>query len=228
MKWLVWLLLLVNAGLLAYFNLDHIVPSAPLAKAVEINPEKIKVLSQKEIDALPKKVMEVASVVPALATEATTTTPVSTCFEWGVFSATGLVGARYAVNKLALQATVKNQTYQEAKRFWVYKPPLKSPSEAQLKAQELQAMGVNDLFVIQEARWRNAISFGVFEDEQLANRLVSELKAKGIKDVVKALRNQGKGHSSLLLSNLATNQIAELNQLKAEFPEAALKEVACN
>ena len=227
MKWLVWLLLLVNAGLLAYFNLDHIVPSAPLAKTVEINPEKINVLSQKEIEALPRK-MEEAPVVPALAAEAAIATPVNTCFEWGVFSATGLVGAKYAVNKLALQATVKNQTYQEAKRFWVYKPPLKSASEAQLKAQELQALGVKDLFVIQEARWRNAISFGVFEDEQLANRLVSELKAKGIKDVVKALRNQGKGHSSLLFANLGTSQIAELNQLKSEFPEAALKEVACN
>ncbi|MEO6118532.1 MAG: sporulation protein [Methylotenera sp.] len=224
MKRLVWLLLLLNAGLLAYFNLDHILPSAPLAKTVEITPEKIKVLSQKEIEALPRKM----EPTPALNAEAAIATPVSTCFEWGVFSATGLVGAQYAVNKLALQATVKNQTYQEAKRFWVYKPPLKSTIEAQAKAQELQALGVTDLFVIQEARWRNAISFGVFEDEQLANRLVSELKAKGIKDVVKALRNQGRGHSSLLFSNLATNQIAELNQLKSEFPEAALKEVACN
>ncbi|HYN54464.1 MAG TPA: sporulation protein [Methylotenera sp.] len=228
MKWLVWLLLLVNVGLLAYFNLDRILPSAPLAKMPEINPEKIKVLSQKEIDALPKKMIEAAPVAPALAAEAVIATPASTCFEWGVFSATGLVGAQYAATKLALQATVKKQTYQEAKRFWVYKPPLKSTIEAQAKAQELQGLGVTDLFVIQEPRWRNAISFGVFEDEQLANKLVSDLKAKGIKDVVKALRDQGKGHSSLLFSNLAVNQIAELNQLKSEFPEAALKEVSCN
>ncbi len=224
MKWLVWLLLLVNLGLLVYFNLDRILPSTPLAKTTEINPEKIEVLSQKEIAALPKKLHEAT----ALAAETTIATPANTCFEWGVFSATGLVGAQYAVNKLALQATVKQQTYQEAKRFWVYKPPVKSAAEAQKNALELQALGVDELFVIQEARWRNAISFGVFEDEQLANKLLSELKAKGVKGVVKALRNQGKGHSSLLFSNLGANQIAELNQLKSEFPEAALKQVACN
>ncbi len=224
MKWLVWLLLLVNLGLLAYFNLDRILPSTPLAKTAEINPEKIEVLSQKEIEALPKKLPRAT----ALAAEATIATPANTCFEWGVFSATGLVGAQYAVNKLALEATVKQQTYQEAKRFWVYKPPVKSAAEAQKNALELQALGVDELFVIQEARWRNAISFGVFEDEQLANKLLSELKAKGVKGVVKALRNQGKGHSSLLFSNLGANQIAELNQLKSEFPEASLKEVACN
>ena len=87
---------------------------------------------------------------------------------------------------------------------------------------------MTDIFVVLEPKWRNAISFGVFEDEQLANKLLNELKAKGVKDVVKALRNQGKGHSSLIFNNLAANQITALKQLKSEFPEAALKEVGCN
>ena len=229
MKWLVWLLLIVNVGLLAYFNLDFILPSTPLAKIAEINPEKIAVLAQKQIEALPKIVQEANPPTrPALNAEATITTPVNVCFEWGVFSANSLAGAQNAATRLALQATVKQQSFQQAKRFWVYKPPLRSAEDAQAKALELQALGVDDLFVVQEPKWRNAISFGVFEDEQLATNLLNELKAKGVKEVYKALRNQGKGHSSLMFNNLAANQITELNQLKSEFPEAALKEVACN
>lgn len=237
MKLLVWLLLIINLLLLAYFNIDHILPSVPIAKTVEIAPENIKVLSQKEIEALPRKTITPAAPVVTAnldtaitlpnAHAAPTATPTS-CFEWGVFSANSLTTAQNAVAKLALQATVKEQTSQQAKRFWIYKPPLKTAEEAQLKAAELKALGVTDIFVVLEPKWRNAISFGVFEDEQLANKLLNELKAKGVKDVVKALRNQGKGHSSLIFNNLAANQITALKQLKSEFPEAALKEVGCN
>lgn len=237
MKLLVWLLLIINLLLLVYFNIDHILPRVPVAQTAEIAPENIKVLSQKEIEALPKKTASPAAPVVAANLDTTITllnapaapTAIATsCFEWGVFSANSLTNAQNAVTKLSLQATVKEQTSQQAKRFWVYKPPLKTAEEAQLKAAELKALGVTDIFVVLEPKWRNAISFGVFEDEQLANKLLNELKAKGVKDVVKALRNQGKGHSSLIFNNLAANQITALKQLKSEFPEAALKEVGCN
>ena len=237
MKWLVSALVFLNLGLLIYFNLDHILPNAPLAKVAEITPEKITVLSPQQIETLPKKVVESATATrPALTAKPAIATPIvgnnvvanNACFEWGVFSPASLSGAQSAIARLDLQATVKEQTSQQAKRFWVYKPPLKTAEEAQNKAAELKALGVTDLFVVLEPRWRNAISFGVFEDEQLANKLLNELKTKGVKEVVKALRNQGKGHSSLLFSNLAANQITALKQLKSDFPEAALKEVTCN
>jgi hypothetical protein len=138
-----------------------------------------------------------------------------------------VAGAQTAVSKLSLQAATIEQTTQDAKRFWVYRPPLKTAQEAQIKAAEFKAMGVQDIFVVQEPKWRNAISFGVFEDEQLATKLMNELKAKGVRDVVKALRNQGKGHFSLLFKNLAEPQVTALKQLKPTFPEAELKEVSC-
>jgi hypothetical protein len=81
---------------------------------------------------------------------------------------------------------------------------------------------------VQEEKWKNAISFGIFEDEQLAEKLVQELRAKGIKNVEKILRTNGKGHHSLLLGSLNENEIAELKKLKPDFPAAELKEVSCN
>ncbi len=221
MKKLVWLLLLINLGLLVYFNLDHILPGTPQIKWVELNAEKISVLSQKQIDALPKK-------VAGLPAPSSTSASVTSCFEWGIFSVPSIAGAQSAVAKLSLQATVKEQTSLQAKRFWIYTPPLKTVQEAQEKAAELKALGVEDLFVVQEPKWKNAISFGVFEDEQLALKLLSELKVKGVKDVVKTLRNQGKGHFILLFNNLAEADVTALKKLKPDFPEADLKEVTCN
>ncbi|MDI1362142.1 sporulation protein [Methylotenera sp.] len=242
MKKLVWLLVLINVGLLAYFNKDVILPSAPKAALLAIHPEKISIVTQQQIDALPKKgaaatAPTLAAITPptldaaaaTIATPAPVLTPAkTTCYEWGVFSAANLTGAQTAVSNLSIQTSIKEQSSLEAKRFWVYKPPLKSVEAAQAKALELKALGIQDMYIVQDARWRNAISFGVFEDEQLATNLLNELKAKGVKEVVKALRNQGKGHASLQFNRLTDTEVIELKKLKPEFPEADLKEVACS
>lgn len=218
MRALVLFLILVNLGLLAYFNRERFLPSVPQPQFTEINPEKITVLSQQQIEAMPKKPVEAAPSPVNVA---------KTCMEWGVFSDTNLAAAQSELSQLSLQSTVKSETSQDAKRFWIYKPPLKSAQEALAKAAELKALGIEDIFVVQEPKWKNAISFGVFEDEQLATKLLNELKAKGVKDAVKALRNQGKVHSSLLLTGLTETEIATLRRLKPEFPAANLKEVRC-
>lgn len=222
MKKLVWLLVLINVGLLSYFNLDLILPSAQKAVATAINPEKIKLLTPQQIEALPK-------IVAKLPTPDTAALPpADSCYEWGVFSTDRISDAQVASSNMSLQAKVKEQTPLEAQRFWVYKPPLKSPEAAQAKALELKALGIQELFVVPDSKWKNAISFGVFEDEKLATSLLKELKAKGVKDAVKALRNQGKGHASLLFSELTDEKLAELKKLKSDFPEADLKKISCN
>lgn len=219
-----WLLILINLGLLAWFNKDYIMPGTPQIKLAEISPEKIKVLSQKEIDALPKKEI-------SLQTTNTLTQqpePAVACFEWGIFSDSNLANAQKALTRLTLPATVKEQSSVQPKRFWVYRPPLKTAAEALKKAAEFKALGVEDLFVVQEEKWKNAISFGIFEDEKLATKLQQELEAKGVKNVEKTLRSQGKAHYSLLLNKLTEKDVIELNKLKPNFPAADLKETACN
>ncbi len=223
MKRFFWLLVLINLGLLAYFNLGYILPGKPEIKLSEINADKIKLLSQTEINALPEK-----SALTAAASTETEPQPTAACYEWGIFSDTGLANAQKALTKLAIQATTKEQDSEQQKRYWVYRPPLKTAAEAQKKAAELKALGVQDLFVVQEEKWKNAISFGIFGDEQLATKLVQQLQAKGVKIVEKTVRISGLGHHSLLFSNLTENDIDELKKLKPNFPAAELKEVSCN
>jgi hypothetical protein len=220
MKRFFWLLVFINLGLLAYFNMSYILPGNPEIKLTEINRNKIKLLSQAEIDSLPKKA---ESSVPVVVAQ-----PVAMCFEWGIFSDASLATAQKTLAKMAIQATTKEENSNQPKRYWVYKPPVKTTAEAQKKAAEFKELGVEDLFVVQEEKWKNAISFGIFEDEQLAEKLVQELRAKGIKNVEKILRTNGKGHHSLLLGSINENEIAELKKLKPDFPAAELKEVSCN
>lgn len=227
MKQFFWLLLLINLGLFAYFNVDYILPSKQQMQVEEISPDKIQVLSSQQIDALSKK--ETTSAPPSASTSLPQLAPTATaCFEWGIFSDANLANAQNVLAKLSLPATVKEQNSQQPKRFWVYRPPLKSVAEAQQRASEIRALGVQDLFVVQEPRWKNAISFGIFEDENLATKLLQELQAKGIKGVTKVLRSQGRGHSSLLLNNIAESDAVELKKLKPNFPEAELKEISCH
>lgn len=224
MKRFFWFLILLNLGLLAYFNIGYIMPGKPEIKLAEINPDKIKVLSQSEIDALPKK----QAALPLISTPTLEPEIKATCFEWGTFSDNNLASAQKVLTRMSLPTTAKQQEAEGPKRYWVYRPPLKTAADAQKKAAELKALGVEDLFVVQEEKWKNAISFGIFEDEQLATKLMQELQAKGVKNIEKTVRSNGKGHHTLVLGKLEEKDVAELNKLKPNFPAAELKEVSCN
>ena len=156
MKLLVWLLVLLNVGLLVYFNLDVIAPKPALADR-SINSDKLKILSQAELDAIPKKMEPtIVEATPVAASGAS-----SSCYIWGNFTKTNLPAAQVALVRLGLQSVVnQEQGANEDRRFWVYYPPLKSAALAQQKADEIRGLGVEELFIVQDSQWRNAISFG--------------------------------------------------------------------
>lgn len=217
MKRVFFLLLILNLLLMVGFNAARFLPGKPEIRLAEIKPEKIKILSQADIGALPLKT---AASAPEIAS--------ANCYEWGTFSDANLDNAIKMLTAINIQAISKTLDSEQPKRYWVYRAPLKTTADAQKKAAELRALGVKDLFVVQEDKWKNAISFGIFEDELLATKLMQELRAKGIKNLEKSLRINGQGQHSVLLNTLTENQIAEINQLKPNFPAAELKQVSCN
>jgi len=225
MKWVVCLLLLANVVFFAYFNLSPTTPNGGHPGLQEIHPEQIKLLTDKEIEALPKK-----SEQPAedSATQAALTTATQTsCYEWGSFSARNLPRARNVLFKFSLQGIVKQQNSQESARYWVYIPRAKSLQAVQAKMNELRELGIDDIFVVQEPQWRYAISLGVFKDEQLAAKRLEDLKARGVNSAVKALRNQEQGQASLVINSMAPEMVAEIEKLRPDFPGSEIKQVSC-
>jgi len=217
MRLLVLILLLVNGVLFAYFNLDH-PPPVSKVNHEPIQPEKIKVLTPQEIEALPRKHAEEPQAFQAVE---------SGCYEWGSFSVANLPKARDALANLALESSPLEKTAQEAARYWVYIPKSPSLQVAQAKMQKLHKLGVAESFVVFEPQWRYAISLGVFKDEQLAAKLLEDLKKKGVVSAVKGVRNQEKGQTSLLISNMSRDKIVAIDKLKLDFPGSELKQVTC-
>ncbi len=225
MRLLVWLLVLLNVGLLAYFNMDLIAPK-PASADRSIQPERLKILSEKDLEAMHK----VVAPAPELVTQASAPVvqePIS-CYKWGNFTKTNLPAAQVVLVRLGLQSVISQEAgAREDRRFWVYYPPLKSAGLAQKKADEIRTMGVDELFIVQDSQWRNAISFGLFQEEQLATALLNDLLAKGVKGATKALRSPGKSLSSLFVKAVSSDAALELQKIKPEFVGTELEPAAC-
>lgn len=225
MRLLVWLLVLLNVGLLAYFNLDIIEPKPVTADRL-IQPERLKILSEKDLEAMPKVAalaQELVAQISAPALQAPTS-----CYKWGNFTKTNLPAAQVVLVRLGLQSVVNQEAgAKEDRRFWVYYPPLKSAVIAQQKADEIRALGVDELFIVQDSQWRNAISFGLFQEEQLASALLNDLLAKGVRGATKALRSPGKSLSSLFVKAVSADAALELQKIKPEFVGTEIAPAAC-
>jgi hypothetical protein len=212
--WL-WFLVLLNVALLVYFNMDTFVPKVAVVKE-EVNPEKLRLLMDGDFSTLEKK-------------EIVATASINSCYKWGKFTVENLAAAQATVERLGLESElIEESTTQQDKRFWVYYPPLATADLAQQKADEINRLGVDELYIVQDSKWRNAISFGLFSEEQLAAGLLRELKAKGVRNAVKSLRSQGDEATSSLLMKGVTSEVAvELYKVRPEFVGTEVTPVPC-
>lgn len=235
MKKIFWLLLLANLVTWVYFKRDVWAP-APVTAMPEIHPEQLTVLKEADLASLPMRsgpvtaenISAEANVAPVNSTASATPAEKMACYDWGSFASNQVNHAVDEANKLGITHTVQAlQAGSDNKRYWIYKPPLASPEAAQAKAEELRRLGVDDFFIVQDAKWHNAISFGVFKDESLADALMEKLKQKGVRLVVKATRFGGEGHAMLRLQQVTATQLDGLKKAQPEFPDAEIKEITC-
>ena len=223
MKWIISLVLL-NVALLIYFNLDLLTPKQKIVFKA-INPDQLKILTKQDLALMPKKVQAASTDLPVVDKSLN---EAKSCYEWGSFTANNLPAAQVALVKLNLKnVTQQATTIAGDRRFWVYYPPLKNAQLAQQKAAEISAVGVTDLYVVQDSQWRNAISFGLFHDEQLATNLLNDLQSKGIKGATKALRTPGKNNLSLLVTEVNNETALALQKITPEFLGTELKLSTC-
>jgi hypothetical protein len=233
MKWLVGLLVLANVTVFAYYNINM-----PKVEAVnqEIDPDKLKVLTEKDLASMPKRqetpagpatVTAPATEVPTPAEPAKSVATASSCYKWTNLSASNLPSAQVELVKLGLQATTtQDNGVAQDKRFWVYYPPLKTLDLARKKADEIKKLGVDELYIVQDAQWRNAISFGLFNDEQLATNLLNSLHDKGVRGATKGMHSSGM--STLLIKDVSPTTALELYKVKPEFIGTELNPAACS
>jgi hypothetical protein len=177
------LLLAANVALFAWTRFlapaDPDVDRQPLAR--EIEPQKLRIVSERELAALrpaPSRPKPPAAAPRAAA-------PAIACLEWGSFSPADASRAAKALDALELGARLAQHRGEETARWWVHMPAQGNRANALKKAAELRKLGVEEFFVVQDAgaaQW--ALSLGIFTTEDAAKAHLAALQAQGVRSAV--------------------------------------------
>ena len=166
---------LANLAFFAWANFvsDGDTQSDPRPLAREIAPEMLRVLPPADTGrAAPGK--PAADTAPAQAAASRTQ-----CLELGGFSGADATRAGDALAPLSLGARLSQRQVDDIASWWVFIPPRGSRQDAQKKAAELKALGVDELFILQdEGPQRYALSLGVFKTEAAATSRLEEIATR--------------------------------------------------
>lgn len=219
MKWLFWLLLLASTVFFAFMQWGEALTGdgRSLQPQPPLHAEKIKLLK-----ALPAVQAPVSS--PSVTPEAAQ----AACMEWGEFSGSDLERATAAMEKLKLGDSLTQRQVEHASGYWVYIPPLKTRADADRKVIQLNALGVAEHFIVQEAgKWHNAISLGIFKTEDAAQKFLENIREKGVRSAVVSERMSKLVFTVFVLKNPDAGTTAKVVELQKEFPGSELKAAAC-
>ncbi len=165
------LLVLANLAFFAWVNLvaELDTQSDPRPLARQIAPEKLRILPVAAKPAPPKPAAEPSPAKTA-------------CLEWGGLPPSDAERAAEALAPLALGNRLSQRQVEDNAGWWVFITPRATRQDAQKKAGELKALGIDEYFIVQEeGPMRFAVSLGVFKTEAAANSRLEALRAKGVK-----------------------------------------------
>lgn len=218
------LLVLANLGFYAYAFVVRLPDSAesqiPL---LQISPEKIKLIGGAGGAAGAEKTRR-----PAAPANAASAGALAVCVEWGVLAGADVARADAALAGLDLPQVLVQRAITNAGGYWVYIPPAKTKAEVDKRIGELNASGVTEFFVVQDATpWRNAISLGIFKSEDAARSFLEALRGKGVRTAVAERREKFLKQIAYFVREPSDATVAKLAELQREFPGTQIKAVAC-
>ena len=213
MRLLFLIFLLANIGAFAYIrHVESGVGTSVHIPMLQVSPEKLKLLKP-------------AIRSPAQGNDKAAALPVA-CLEWGSFAGDDVARASAALAKLDMSDRV-TQREAGADSYWVYIPPFKTRAEAEKKAAEVKAFGISDLYVMPDTDpLRFAVSMGAFKTEDAANTYLAQIRQKGVRSAI--VRPRGNISNVFVIRDPGDAIAARIAELKAEFPNAVLKAIACS
>lgn len=212
-------LVLANLAFLAWtsFVSKSDTQSDPRPLARQIAPEKLRIVPAAAIATNPPAEANPASVPAALA-----------CLEWGGFAPADAERASEALAPLSLGPRLtRRPVADDNASWWVFMPPRANRQDAQKKAAELKALGVEEYFIVQdEGPQRFAISLGIFKTEAAAESRLEALRAKGVK-TAQAGRRESSAQKVYLQVRPAEEALAtKLREIAASFSGSEVRECA--
>lgn len=213
MRTLVLLLLLANLTLFAYTKLDSLSSGEGIRLSQQVQPDKITLLSPQQVAALgPTKAAALADV----------------CVEWGPLSDGDKARALASLEPLDLSRLISQKKVDVVANYWVFIPPAANRPAAEHRAEELRALGVKDLLLIDGGAQRFAISLGAFQTEAAAQARLDALLAQGVKTAKVGARAQSVAQTALVVRDPPALAVARMKDLQVVFPDSDIKIGTCD
>ena len=212
MKWVFFLLLLVNLGLAGYGYLQQtrLYPDANIVD-FQMNADKVRIISE-----------------PVVVKPKRTSLEPTACLEWGSFGDLELRRVTEALSSMDLADRISVRKEDVTTGWWVYMPPQGSQANMDRKAQELVDLGVTDFVKVTEnGPWRYAISLGAFGKEEGARAYLAELQDRGVRTAEAGRRNQRVMQTTLMIRSPTPSESTQLVELATRFPGTDLRASGC-
>lgn len=213
MRTLVLLLLLANIALGGYIYLDSLSTGEGVRLSQQVQPEKISLLTPQQVAALgPAKVSALADV----------------CVEWGPFSEGDRTRALATLEPLDLARLISQKKVEVIANYWVFIPPAANKAAADRKVDELKALGIRDLAVVDGGAQRFAVSLGVFRTEEAAQARLEALQTQGVKAAKIGSRAQSVTQTVVVVRDPPAPAVARMKDLQPGFTGSEIKIGTCD
>lgn len=208
LRTIVFLLLLANLTFLGYTRLDSAGGGEAARLAQQVQPDKIKLLTPQQVAALgPGKVAALADV----------------CLEWGPIAEGDRARSLADLEPLALGRLLTQRRIETSTAFWVFLPPAANRAEAERRATEARARGINNVSIVDSGPQRNAVSLGAFVSEEAATAGLADVVRLGVANARLGPRQQVFTSTSFVIRDPQAPVIARVRDLVPAYPGSEAK-----
>jgi hypothetical protein len=184
-----------------------------LRLAQQVQPDKIKLLTPQQVATLgPAKVASLADV----------------CVEWGPLSDEERARALSSLEPLELGRLMTQKKVEVVTNYWVFLPPETNKAAADKRVDEIKALGIKDVSVVDSGPQRLAIALGAFRTEDAAQAWLATLQRQGIKTAKAGQRVQAMQQVVLVVRAPPAPAVSRLRELQGEFPGSEIKVGSCD
>ena len=213
MKWIAGVLLVVNLAVAGFFIGRSYWPQAASDQNAPMNVDRLSLRGQSA--PAPKGAASRRAATEAL------------CVEWRGLTRGELTQVRDQLKAMVGERVMSFTEVPLNTRHWVIFPPLPSPESAAAKLSELAAAGLQDAYVVKGGALRNAISLGLYANDEAARRRVREVEDKGVLGTrVELLPRQGTDFYFVIRSE-DPDALKSLSEIKQAYPNSQQSRVAC-
>ena len=216
MKWMTWTLLLANLAVAGFFIGKDYWPQSTSEQAVPLNVDRLSLRSQDSANTKKEDVPEPHTA----AAEAL-------CVEWRNLTPDEFAQARDQLKAMTGERVMSFTEVPLSTRHWVIFPPLPSAESATAKLNEFVSAGLKDAFVVKDGAWRNAISLGLYANDEAAQRRVREVEDKGVLGTRVELQPRQGTEFYFVIRSEDPDALKSLGEIKQAYPNSRQSRIAC-